>query len=215
MLKKKYYHLIILVKNQMGLKNICTRSSARHTSTTSSKSPACPAALLNKYRDGLLLTSACEAGELYRAIVDGTSYEELKKIAAYYDILEIQPLGNNAYMVREGKVDSEEDIKEFNRTVIQLGEDLHKPVIATGDVHFTEPEDAVYRAVFQAGNGFKDADNQPPLFYRTTEDMLAQFYYLPKEKSLRGSSKEPPQDRRHDRQQRARHPPGQNLPAQH
>lgn len=144
-----------------------------------------PRSLLNKYRDGLLLTSACEAGELYRAIVDGTSYEELKKIASYYDILEIQPLGNNAYMVRDGKVDSEEDIKNFNRTVIKLGEDLHKPVIATGDVHFTEPEDAAYRAVLQAGNGFKDADNQPPLFFRTTQDMLAQFYYLPKEKPTR------------------------------
>ena len=142
-----------------------------------------PRSLLNKYRDGLILTSACEAGELYRAIVEGRSYEELKKIASYYDILEVQPLGNNAYMVREGKVESEEVIKDFNRTVIQLGEDLHKPVIATGDVHFTEPEDAIYRSVLQAGNGFKDADNQPPLFYRTTEDMLKQFYYLPKEKA--------------------------------
>ena len=169
---------------------------------------------MNKYRDGLLLTSACEAGELYRAIVDGTSYEELKKIASYYDILEIQPLGNNAYMVRDGKVDSEEDIKNFNRTVIKLGEDLHKPVIATGDVHFTEPEDAAYRAVLQAGNGFKDADNQPPLFFRTTQDMLAQFYYLPKEKSLRGSGEEPPQDRGDDRQQCSCHP-ARHLPAQH
>ena len=181
-LKKKYYHLIILVKNQMGLKNLYKIVSEAHVNYFFKK-PRVPRSLLNKYRDGLILTSACEAGELYRAIVEGRSYEELKKIAAYYDVLEIQPLGNNAYMVREGKVDSEEVIKDFNRTVIQLGEDLHKPVIATGDVHFTEPEDAVYRAVLQAGNGFKDADNQPPLFYRTTEDMLNQFSYLPKEKA--------------------------------
>lgn len=129
----------------MGLKNLYKIVSEAHVNYFFKK-PRVPRSLLNKYRDGLLLTSACEAGELYRAIVDGTSYDELKKIASYYDILEIQPLGNNAYMVREGKVDSEEDIKNFNRTVIKLGEDLHKPVIATGDVHFTEPEDAAYRA---------------------------------------------------------------------
>ena len=182
-LKKKYYHLIILVKNQMGLKNLYKIVSEAHVNYFFKK-PRVPRSLLNKYRDGLLLTSACEAGELYRAIVDGTNYEELKKIAAYYDILEIQPLGNNAYMVRDGKVESEEVIKDFNRTVIQLGEDLHKPVIATGDVHFTEPEDAIYRSVLQAGNGFKDADNQAPLFYRTTPDMLEQFSYLPQEKAF-------------------------------
>ena len=122
--------------------------------------------------------------------MDGTPYEELKKIASYYDILEIQPLGNNAYMVREGKVDSEEKIKDFNRTVIQLGEDLHKPVIATGDVHFTEPEDAVYRAVLQAGNGFR----MPTSSHRCSSaagDMLDQFYYLPKEKAYEVVVKNP------------------------
>lgn len=151
----------------MGLKNLYKIVSEAHVNYFFKK-PRVPRSLLNKYRDGLILTSACEAGELYRAIVEGRSYEELKKIASYYDVLEVQPLGNNAYMVREGKVESEEVIKDFNRTVIKLGEDLHKPVIATGDVHFTEPEDAIYRSVLQAGNGFKDADNQPPLFYRTT-----------------------------------------------
>ena len=181
-LKKKYYHIILLVKNQSGLKNLYKIVSKAHLDYFFKK-PRVPRSLLNQYREGLLITSACEAGELYRAIVDERPYEELKKIAAYYDILEVQPLGNNAYMVREGRVDSIEKVKDFNRTVIQLGEDLHKPVIATGDVHFQEPEDAIYRTVMQAASGYKDADHQPPLYYRTTEDMLAQFDYLPPEKA--------------------------------
>ena len=181
-LAKKNYHLIILVKDQAGMKNLYRIISAAHMDYFF-KVPRVPRSLLNKYRQGLLIGSACEAGELYRAIVDGRSFAELKEIAAYYDFLEVQPLGNNEYMLREHIVDSMEQIQEFNKTVIRLGEALHKPVVATGDVHFTNPEDAVYRAVLQAGNGFADADNQAPLYFRDTEDMLKQFSYLPKEKA--------------------------------
>ncbi len=181
-LAKKNFHLIILVKNQAGMKNLYKIISAANMDYFF-KVPRVPRSLLNKYREGLLIGSACEAGELYRAIVDGRSFAELKEIASYYDILEVQPLGNNEYMLREHMVDSMEKIQEFNKTVLRLGEELNKPVIATGDVHFLEPEDAAYRAVLQAGNGFSDADNQPPLYFRTTEDMLKQFSYLPAEKA--------------------------------
>ena len=181
-LKKKYYHLIILVQNQVGLKNLYRIVSAAHTQYFFKK-PRVPRSLLNKYREGLLLSPACEAGELYRAIVAGQPYEQLLRIADYYDYLEVQPLGNNEFMVRNGQVESIDTIKDFNRTVIKLGEDLHKPVVATGDSHFQEPEDWIYRAVLQAGNGFKDADNQAPLYYRTTPDMLDDFSYLPEDKA--------------------------------
>ena len=144
----------------------------------------------------------------------GQPYEQLLRIADYYDYLEVQPLGNNEFMVRNGQVDSIEAIKNFNRTVIQLGEDLHKPVVATGDSHFQEPEDWIYRAVLQAGNGFKDADNQAPLYFRTTPDMLEDFSYLPQEKAYEIVVTNPQQDCSHDRQQPARHPQG-HLPAQH
>ena len=182
-IKKKYYHLIILVRNQVGLKNLYKIVSETHTNYFFKK-PRVPRSILNKYRDGLLIGSACEAGELYRAVVEGQSFEKLCQIAEYYDFLEVQPLGNNEYMVREHLVDSMDKIQDFNRTIIKLGEVLNKPVVATGDVHFQDPEDSVYRAVLQAGNGFKDADNQAPLYYRTTEDMLNQFNYLPKEKAF-------------------------------
>lgn len=182
-IKKKYYHLIILVRNQVGLKNLYKIVSEAHTNYFFKK-PRVPRSILNKHRDGLLIGSACEAGELYRAVVEGQSFEKLCQIAEYYDFLEVQPLGNNEYMVREHLVDSMDKIQDFNRTIIKLGEVLNKPVVATGDVHFQDPEDSVYRAVLQAGNGFKDADNQAPLYYRTTEDMLNQFNYLPKEKAF-------------------------------
>lgn len=182
-LAKKNFHLIILVRDQAGLKNLYQIISAANMDYFF-KVPRVPRSLLNKYREGLILGSACEAGELYRAIVDGRSFAELKEIAAYYDFLEVQPLGNNEYMLREHIVDSVEKIQEFNKTVIALGEALHKPVVATGDVHFLEPGDSVYRAVLQAGNGFADADNQAPLYFRTTDDMLKQFNYLPPEKAF-------------------------------
>ena len=181
-LAKKNFHLIILVRNNTGLKNLYKIISEAHMQYFF-KVPRVPRSLLNKYREGLIIGSACEAGELYRAIVDGRSFDELCKIAEYYDYLEVQPLGNNEYMLREGIVDSIDKIKEFNKTVLKLGDRLHKPVVATGDVHFLEPEDAVYRAVLQAGNGFSDADNQAPLFFRTTDDMLKQFDYLPPAKA--------------------------------
>ena len=182
-LKKKYFHMIILVENNVGLKNLYKLVSEAHT-TYFFKKPRVPRSLLDKHREGLLIGSACEAGELFRAVEDGRDFDELCNIARYYDFLEVQPLGNNEFMLREGMVDSIEQLKEYNRTIVRIGEALNKMVVATGDVHFQDPEDAVYRAVLQAGNGFKDADNQPPLFYHTTEDMLERFNYLSPEKAF-------------------------------
>lgn len=182
-LAKKNFHLLILVQTQAGMKNLYKMISAAHMDYFF-KVPRIPRSLLMRYREGLMIGSACEAGELYRAIVEGRPFDELKSIAAFYDFLEVQPLGNNEYMVRDQKVESITQIQDFNKTVLELGEVLGKPVVATGDVHFLEPEDAVYRAVLQAGNGFKDADNQAPLYFRTTDDMLKQFSYLPAEKAF-------------------------------
>ncbi len=180
-LTRRNFHLILLVQTQEGMKNLYKLVSKSHIefySSGKSKGPRVPKSLLNQHRQGLLVGSACEAGELYRAVLSGADDEELEQIASYYDFLEIQPIGNNAFLVREGRVDSEETLQQFNKKIVELGKKLQKPVVATGDVHFMREHESVYRSVLQAGQGFSDADNQAPLYFRTTEQMLSEFSYL-------------------------------------
>ncbi|NLW78385.1 MAG: PolC-type DNA polymerase III [Ruminococcaceae bacterium] len=180
-LSRRNYHLIALVQNQTGLKNlyrIISESHLEYFSTGKSRGPRVPRSLLDRHREGLILGTACEAGELYRAILDDKKPEDLEMIAGYYDFLEIQPTGNNEFLLRDGRVESRETLEAYNRQILELGRKLGKPVVATGDVHFMQPKDAVFRAILQAGMGFNDADNQAPLYYRTTDEMLAEFAYL-------------------------------------
>ena len=180
--KVRPYHLIILVKNYVGLKNLYKLVSLAHLKYYQ-KRPIIPRTVLDEYREGLILGSACEAGELYTAIVQKKAEAEIEKIAKYYDFLEIQPVGNNAFMVERGMVRSLDEIRDFNRKIVALGEKLGLPVAATGDVHFLEPHDEVYRRILMAGMGFSDADNQAPLYLKTTDEMLEEFSYLGREKA--------------------------------
>jgi len=178
-LKMPTYHAIILATCDQGRTNLYNLISLSHI-TYFNRRPRIPKSEFIKYRNGLLLGSACEAGELYRAILNGRPEEEISRIVEFYDYLEIQPLGNNAFMLRDedSPVETEEDIININKRIVKLGEDFGKLVVATCDVHFLDPEDEIYRRIIMAGKGFKDADDQAPLYLRTTEEMLAEFEYL-------------------------------------
>ncbi len=180
--KGESYHVIILVKNRTGLKNLYKLVSSAHINHFY-RNPRMLKSEIDALREGLLIGSACEAGELYRAAVSGKSDEDLIEIADFYDFLEVQPLGNNQFMLDSGMVSSVKELENLNKKIIEIGEITNKPVVATGDVHFLDETGGLYRAILMSGKKFKDVDNQPPLYYRTTEEMLNEFKYLSYEKA--------------------------------
>lgn len=171
------YHFIILVKNQAGLRNLYQLISKSFLEYYN-KRPIMPRSELIRHREGLIFGSACEAGEVFRALTKGEPWEEIKRLASFYDYLEIQPIGNNNFMIAKGMAKDEEQLRDWNRDILRLADELEKPCCATGDVHFLEPEDEVFRRILMAGQGFSDADNQAPLYFKSTDEMLKEFSYL-------------------------------------
>ena len=176
----KTRHITMLAQNKTGLKNLYKLVSISHLENFS-KNPLVTKSLLEEYREGLIIGTACEAGELFDSVVRKRSRSELLRLASFYDYLEIQPLCNNAFMIRDGKAEDEEELREFNRRVLEIGRELGKPVIAAGDVHFLEPEHEIFRRIILAGKGFSDADEASPLYFRTTDEMLEEFSYFDEE----------------------------------
>ena len=185
----KIHHMILLAKNSLGLRNLYRLISYSnlyyfHTRRGGNGAPVIPKSELLRWREGLIIGSACEAGELFTQIVAGEPWEKLLETARFYDYLEIQPLSNNRFLLETGRASSEEELKDFNRTVVRLGEALQKPVCATGDVHFRNPEDEIFRRILLASKGFSDCDRPNPLYFRTTDEMLEEFSYLGKDKAF-------------------------------